>query len=193
MIGWDMKMTSHPNSNASFITIWDGLIWRRSPNLTRSSKLVAAPNWQMDRQTLIFLCPHQTKITRKTDNFVFCFMTTLQHNMHLHRIPRLNLCRHPVSGSFTCTTGWGIWSTRALESYNSWSIGAGAISLSPKLFRESGRIPGLSTPPLSPQAWRELALWGLAAALAGRDMIKPRVYHTGGSKSLLRGKQPRAP
>ena len=46
VIGWDMKLTSHPNSNASFINIWDRLIWRRSPNLTRSSKLAAAPNWQ---------------------------------------------------------------------------------------------------------------------------------------------------
>ena len=45
VIGWDIKMTSHPNSNASFINIWDRLIWRRSPNLTRSSKLAAAPNW----------------------------------------------------------------------------------------------------------------------------------------------------
>ena len=45
VIGWDMKMTSHPNSNASFINIWDRLIWRRSQNLTRSSKLAAAPNW----------------------------------------------------------------------------------------------------------------------------------------------------
>ena len=44
VIGWDIKMTSHPNSNASFINIWDRLIWRRSPNLTRSSKLAAAPN-----------------------------------------------------------------------------------------------------------------------------------------------------
>ena len=42
--GWDIKMTSHPNSNASFINIWDRLIWWRSPNLTRSSKLAAAPN-----------------------------------------------------------------------------------------------------------------------------------------------------
>ena len=46
VIGWDIKiMTSHPNSNASFINIWDRLIWRRSPNLTISSKLAAAPNW----------------------------------------------------------------------------------------------------------------------------------------------------
>ena len=45
VIGWDIKMMSHPNSNASFINIWDRLIWRRSPNLTRSSKLAAAPNW----------------------------------------------------------------------------------------------------------------------------------------------------
>ena len=45
VIGWDIKMTSHPNSNASFINIWDRLISRRSPNLTRSSKLAAAPNW----------------------------------------------------------------------------------------------------------------------------------------------------
>ena len=44
VIGWDMKMTSHPNSNASFVNIWDHLIWRWSPNLTRSSKLAAAPN-----------------------------------------------------------------------------------------------------------------------------------------------------
>ena len=36
--------TLHPNSNASFINIWDRLIWWRSPNLTRSSKLAAAPN-----------------------------------------------------------------------------------------------------------------------------------------------------
>ena len=42
VIGWDMKMTSHPNSNASFINIWDRLIWLQSPNLTRSSKLAAA-------------------------------------------------------------------------------------------------------------------------------------------------------
>ena len=34
---------SHPYSNASFVNIWGGLIWRRSPNLTRSLKLVAAP------------------------------------------------------------------------------------------------------------------------------------------------------
>ena len=47
VIGWDIKMTSHPNSNASFINIWDCLIWRRSPNLTRSSKLAAAPNWKL--------------------------------------------------------------------------------------------------------------------------------------------------
>ena len=46
VIGWDIKMTSHLNSNASFINIWDRLIWRRSPNLTRSSKLAAAPNWR---------------------------------------------------------------------------------------------------------------------------------------------------
>ena len=45
VIGRDIKMTSHPNSNASFINIWDRLIWRRSPNLTRSSKLAAAPNY----------------------------------------------------------------------------------------------------------------------------------------------------
>ena len=45
VIGWVIKMTSHPNSNANFINIWDRLIWRRSPNLTRSSKLAAAPNW----------------------------------------------------------------------------------------------------------------------------------------------------
>ena len=44
VIGWDIKITSYPNSNASFINIWDRLIWRRSPNLTRSSKLAAAPN-----------------------------------------------------------------------------------------------------------------------------------------------------
>ena len=47
VIGWDIKMTSHPNSNASFINIWDRLIWQRSPNLTRSSKLAAAPNWSV--------------------------------------------------------------------------------------------------------------------------------------------------
>ena len=40
-------MMSHPNSNASFINIWDRLIWRQSPNLTRSSKLAAAPNCYM--------------------------------------------------------------------------------------------------------------------------------------------------
>ena len=45
VIGWDIEMTSHPISNASFINIWDRLIWRRSPNLTRSLKLAAAPNW----------------------------------------------------------------------------------------------------------------------------------------------------
>ena len=45
VIGGDIKMTSHPNSNAIFINIWDRLIWRRSPNLTRSSKLATAPNW----------------------------------------------------------------------------------------------------------------------------------------------------
>ena len=45
VIGWDIKMMSHPNSNASFINIWDRLNWRRSPNLTKSSKLAAAPNW----------------------------------------------------------------------------------------------------------------------------------------------------
>ena len=44
VIGWDMKMMSHPNLNASFVNIWDRLIWRRSPNLTRTSKLAAAPN-----------------------------------------------------------------------------------------------------------------------------------------------------
>ena len=44
VIGWDMKMTSQPNSNASFINIWDRLIWRRSPNLMRSPKLAAAPD-----------------------------------------------------------------------------------------------------------------------------------------------------
>ena len=52
VIGWDIKMTSYPNSNASFINIWDRLIWRRSPNLARSSKLAAAPNcalWHHDR------------------------------------------------------------------------------------------------------------------------------------------------
>ena len=43
--GWAMKMMSNPNSNESFINIRDRLIWRRSPNLTRSSKLAAAPNW----------------------------------------------------------------------------------------------------------------------------------------------------
>ena len=45
VIGWDMKLTSHPNSNASFVNNWDHLIWRRSPYLTRSSKLAFAPNW----------------------------------------------------------------------------------------------------------------------------------------------------
>ena len=40
----DIKIMSHPNSNASFINIWDRLIWQRSPNLARSSKLVAASN-----------------------------------------------------------------------------------------------------------------------------------------------------
>ena len=30
-------MTSHLNSNATFINIWDRLIWWRSPNLTKSS------------------------------------------------------------------------------------------------------------------------------------------------------------
>ena len=44
-IGWDIKMMSHPNSNAGFINIWDCLICQWSPNLTRLSKLVAAPNW----------------------------------------------------------------------------------------------------------------------------------------------------
>ena len=44
VIGRDIKITSHPNSNATFINILDRLIWRRSPNLTRSSKLAAAPN-----------------------------------------------------------------------------------------------------------------------------------------------------
>ena len=47
VIGWDIKMTSYPNSNASFINIWDRLIRRQSPNLTRSSKLAAAPNWSL--------------------------------------------------------------------------------------------------------------------------------------------------
>ena len=28
VIGLDMKTMSHPNSNASFINIWDHLIWR---------------------------------------------------------------------------------------------------------------------------------------------------------------------
>ena len=44
VIGWDFKITSLSNSNASFINIWDRLIWRRSPDLTRSSKLATAPN-----------------------------------------------------------------------------------------------------------------------------------------------------
>ena len=44
VIGWDRKVMSHPNSNASFINIWGRLSWWRSPNLTRSSKLAAAPN-----------------------------------------------------------------------------------------------------------------------------------------------------
>ena len=39
VIGWDIKMTSYPNSNASFINIWDRLIWRQWPNLTRSSSI----------------------------------------------------------------------------------------------------------------------------------------------------------
>ena len=52
MIGWDMKMTSHPNTNASFINIWDRLIWRRSPNLTRSSKLAAAHRCPLPMSTL---------------------------------------------------------------------------------------------------------------------------------------------
>ena len=43
-IGWHIKMTSHKNSNASFINNQDRLIWQRSPNLARSSKLVAASN-----------------------------------------------------------------------------------------------------------------------------------------------------
>ena len=51
VIGWDIKMTSHPNSNASFMNIWDRLIWRRSPNLTRSSKLAAAPNCWLPQLT----------------------------------------------------------------------------------------------------------------------------------------------
>ena len=54
VIGWDAKMTSHPNSNASFINIWDRLIWRWSPNLTRSSKLAAAPNCWMG----VYLTPY---------------------------------------------------------------------------------------------------------------------------------------
>ena len=42
---WLDEITSHPNSNARLIHIWDCLIWQRSPNLTISSKLAAAPNW----------------------------------------------------------------------------------------------------------------------------------------------------
>ena len=53
VIGWDMKMTSHPNSNASFINIQDSLIWRWLPNLTRSSKLVAALNCCSDSLGMI--------------------------------------------------------------------------------------------------------------------------------------------
>ena len=37
VIGWDIKITSHPNSNASFLNIWDRIIWWQLPNLTRSS------------------------------------------------------------------------------------------------------------------------------------------------------------
>ena len=32
VIGCDIKMTSHPNSNASFINIWDRQIWRDRQN-----------------------------------------------------------------------------------------------------------------------------------------------------------------
>ena len=65
VIGWDIKMASHPNSNASFINIWDRLIWRLSPNLTRSSKLAAAPNWL---QSPPIIChaprPHRDGVSR---------------------------------------------------------------------------------------------------------------------------------
>ena len=67
VIGWDMKMTSHPNSNASFINIWDPLIWRRSPNLMRLSKLAAAPN-----------CPALVKQLVNTSTDYWCMASKLK-------------------------------------------------------------------------------------------------------------------
>ena len=61
VIGWDIEMTSHPNSNASFINIWDRLIWRWSPNLTRSSKLAAAPNY-WGQSHIFWTCPGEPTV-----------------------------------------------------------------------------------------------------------------------------------
>ena len=75
VIGWDMKMTSHPNSNTSFINIWDRLIWRRSPNLTRSSKLAAAPNWSHGLHAAAEkFCPSRWGRSQSATNF-FCLIS----------------------------------------------------------------------------------------------------------------------
>ena len=72
MIGWDIKVTSHPNWNVIFMNIQDRLIWRWSPNLTRSSKLAGAPNWLADTILII-----------KYWRFLLKF---LRHNIGWHNI-----------------------------------------------------------------------------------------------------------
>ena len=81
-------MTSHPNSNASFINIWDRLIWRRSPNLTRSSKLAAAPNcWWGPTSNLKLPCLDSSH----TNNHLYIIsqsimeMLTYFHRMSLNK------------------------------------------------------------------------------------------------------------
>ena len=98
VIGWDMKMMSHLNSNASFLNIWDHLIWQRSPNLTRSSKLAATPNcihrYDISHDSLVSVAIYRCHIMK--DPVLTAIWETLHCDQHccvLHvRSPHDQLC-----------------------------------------------------------------------------------------------------
>ena len=98
VIGWDMKMTSHPNSNASLINIWDRLIWWRSPNLTRSSKLAAAPNCT---------CVHMHTEDRKHPWLFIVAALRWRHDF-----PSTIFCIHNVHDKLYCSMNNYRWKCR---------------------------------------------------------------------------------
>ena len=69
---------------ASFINIWDRLIWQRSPNLTRSSKLAAAPNWSLSTKAVTnsdscFQTPRKLFMLYRTENQFFATFSNFKH------------------------------------------------------------------------------------------------------------------